>query len=878
MVTGQPGAGKSTFLAELERRWPAFRCIRMRGVESEAVLPFASLQQLLYRGRDVVDRLPDVQSDALRAAMGLQRRAETDPYLVSVATLSLISEMAADGPLLISVDDVPWVDAVSREALLFVCRRLANEAVAVVLASRSNDWPEIGDEGLPVVDLGELDATEIAALVANRSEIPPQQDVARRVAAMTAGNPLAALEFVAELSAEQLRGRAPLPAHLPLTRGLERTYAGRIDALPAEVQRALLVIAADDTGRRDVVETALPHFGVEGSTLERAVATGFAIQRDDAIDLRHPLIRSAVYARASVDERRRVHRALAEALRVDEPDRAVWHRASAASGRDAGLAAELRAVASHARARGALEEAMSAWERAAELEADRHSAADALLAAAKDGWAAGRLVRALGLLDRVAEMPLIDEQRTEAGWVRGGIELASGDAITAYRTLVLAADVCQATDPERALLILNLAAEAGSLANDRSATSDLAAHAPAKSADMTPRHELLDAALHGFAADFAGDTVRAFNHLRRSIEFGQRVDDPALQLIAGRAAIYAGDDEAARSLHRAVVEDARRRGAVDLIPLAAPRLATAEVLLGLWPSAIATATESSRIADETGQLLLAPHGRIALALIAAMRGEGRAMEQHLGDALRDVGGRPMGLIEDDAHWARGLLALGAGQYDEALAHVSRITHPVVQLLSALDRAEVAAATGDRRLREWVAPVAALAAAGVPWAVARHQYAAILAGGTAEPDARLAAALEAAERSARPFERARIQLGAGSMLRRNRRRIDARPLLRAAAMTFDLLGAQPWSERAHAELRASGETVTRSSAGSVEQLTPQELQVARAVADGHSNKEVAARLFLSPRTVEFHLRNVFGKLGVTSRAQLARVELEDPAGR
>ena len=878
VVVAEPGGGKSTVLDALERDRTDFRVIRVRGVLVEAVLPYAGLQQLIYAARSLVDRLPEPQAHALRAAMGVERELQADRYLVSVATLSLLSEAAADRPLLVLVDDIPWVDAASRDALLFASRRLGGEPVAIVMASRTDDWSEIGDEGLPVVELPPLDAAAIADLFATRAAVRPQEDVARRVAALTAGNPLAVVEFAPELSAEQLIGRAPMPAHLPLTRGLERTFAARVAELPPDVQRALLVLAADDTGRPHVVEAAARRLDVPASTLRHAVQHGLASDRDGAIELRHPLIRSAVYARASVDERRAVHTTLADVLDADDPDRATWHRAAAAVERDAATADSLAQLAGRARARGAPEEAMAAWARAAELHPDPGAAADAVLAGAAAGWAAGRLDRARALLDSVSDAGFTDAQRIEAASIRGGIELAAGDASRAYRTLVAAADIARSTDPERSLLILNVAAEAGSLANDRAATANLDRHAPELPADASDRMHLLHAALLGFAADFAGDVASAVRHLRESVAVAERVDDPALQLIAGRAAIYCGDDEAARQLHLAVVEDARRRGTVDLIPLAAPRLATAEMLLGRWPSAAATAAESSRIADETGQLLLAPHGRATLALLAAMRGDAKTADGHLDAALSGVSDRPMGLIEDDGHWTHGILALGRGDHDMAVAHLERITHPVVQLLSSLDRVEAAHATGDSRLTEWSRPIEPLAGADGPaWAVARQAYVlALAADGADEAWHHYEASLAAAERSGRPFERARIQLAAGAHLRRNRHRVEARRHLRTAAATLDLLGAAPWAARAHAELRASGETVTRAPRASVERLTAQELQVARAVGEGYTNKEVAARLFLSPRTVEFHLRNVFAKLEVTSRAQLARVPLGDPA--
>lgn len=634
----------------------------------------------------------------------------------------------------------------------------------------------------------------------------------------------------------------------------------------------LLVLAADGSSQLHTTLRAAEVLGIDPSALEAGIAAMLVDVVGDEVHFRHPLIGSAVYGRATFEDRRRVHQALAEVMRGQDHDRHAWHLAAASVRPDPVVADALSAAAKRAAGRGAFVEAVSAFERAAELSSDARGRATMLFDGAQAAWMGGQPSAAKDLLERarIASPEVVAGTEVEA--LRGVIQLSIGDARGAYRILVAAATEVRTQDPARALELLALASEAASLALDYPSEIELGRMVAGWEVGDNQRLQVLQEALVGFAAQSAGDLEGGIGHLRRAIELAQTLDEPQTMLTAGRAAARAGDDDGSYRFNLAVVEMANERGSLSNVPLAGARLALAEIFAGHLAAGTMTATDSLRLAQETGQGELTSHPQLWLALVQAMQGNGNLVEQHLAEAEGNAGPRSRDLVDDGARWIRGVLALGEGRVADAMTILEPISHPVIQTFSSLDRFEAAAATGDGRGADWVATWGRFAeSSGAACALARLSHGrALLASDPDDAEQYLLTALTYHAASRRPFEMARTQLALGSLLRRKRQRARSREHLRGALRRFEELGAVRWADRARAELRATGETVSRGGRAPIEELTSQELRIARSVAEGHSNREIGNRLFVSPRTVDFHLRNVFSKLGISSRTELARM--------
>jgi ATP/maltotriose-dependent transcriptional regulator MalT len=884
VIRGEAGVGKSALLEDARERASDMRVLACTGVEAESALPFAALHQLLRPVLRHLEKVPRPQADALRGALGLATGRVDDRFLVSLAVLSLLAEAAEQRPLLCLVDDAHWLDDASADALVFVARRLEAEGIVLLFAAREGEVREFDAPELAELQLAGLDADAAAVLLDRHAGSALLPETRARLFEATGGHPLALLELPSTLSEAQLAGDEPLLTPLPVSARLERAFLARVRVLPEETQTLLLVAAADDTGELSTVLRAAALLDVGPEALDAAEQAGLATIRDAVLELRHPLVRSAVYQGAPLSKRHAVHRALASVLEGDaDADRRAWHRAAASVGPDHAVVAELEQAAVRAQRRSGFVAASLAYERAAALTPDETERTRLLTAAAENAWFGGRLERTRMLLERAR--PLVSEplQRADIDRYLGLVELTGGVPAEACRLLVRSAAAVASVDGERALQLLNLASVAAFYADDVAAAVTIAELAREVDVADTPFARALVELLVGLGAHYEGDLPRAAASLRSAVSLEAELESDALDarrvalLFGGRAAFYLGDDEAARRSAQLAAAQMRAEGALGLLTPILPRLVHAEMWAGRWPPASANAREGLRLAREIGQFDLVAYQLVLLALIAAHRGEEDECRSLAAQGHELASARGLAVVASLANWALGLLELGLGHTDEAFLRAREISPtPAVLSMAGLDRIEAAVRAGEvATAHDWLAYYEAWAeSAGVAWAraVALHGRA-LLADEDEESERLFEAALDMHAQAARPFERVRTELAFGEFLRRARRPRDARQHLRAALEGFEALGAELWAERARVELRASGQTARRRVADTRDQLTEQELQIAHFVAQGLSNREVAAQLFLSPRTIAAHLRSIFRKLGISSRTELARLHLE-----
>jgi DNA-binding CsgD family transcriptional regulator len=884
VIRGEAGVGKSALLEDARERASGMQVLACAGIESESALPFAALDQLLRPALRHLDKAPRHQADALRGALGLAAARGDDRFLVSLAVLTLLAEAAEDRPLLCLVDDAHWLDDASADALVFVARRLDAEGIVLLFAAREGEAREFDAPELAELRLAGLDADAAGALLDRHTEIALSPETRARLVEATGGHPLALLELPSTLSEAQLAGDEPLLTPLPVSTRLERAFLTRVRELSVETQTLLLAAAADDTGELSTVLGAAAKLDVGAEALDAAEEVGLATVRGTVLELRHPLVRSAVYQGAPLSKRQAVHRALASVLEGDaEADRRAWHRAAASVGPDQAVVEELEQAAVRARRRSGFVAASLAYERAAALTPDESERARLLTAAAENAWFGGRLERTRMLLERARPLASEPLQRADIDRYLGLVELTGGVPAEACRLLVRSAAAVASVDGERALQLLNLASVAAFYADDVAAAVTIAELARDVDVEDTPFARALVELLVGLGARYAGDLPRAAASLRSAMSLEAELESDALDarrvalLFGGRAANYLGDDEAARRSAQLAAAQMRAEGALGLLTPILPRLVHAEMWAGRWPAASASAREGLRLAREIGQLDLVAYQLVLLALIAAHRGQEDECRSLAAQGHELASARRFTLIASLANWALALLELGLGRTEEAFLRAREIsTTPAVLFMAGLDQIEAAVRAGEVALaHDWLTyyePWAERAGAAWARAVALHGRA-LLADDDEESELLFEAALEMHAQAARPFDRARTELAFGAFLRRARRPRKARAHLRAALDGFEALGAELWAERARVELRASGQTARRRVADTRDQLTAQELQIAHFVAQGLSNRDVAAQLFLSPRTIAAHLRNIFRKLGISSRTELARLHLE-----
>lgn len=885
VVRGDAGIGKSTLLEYAAQQASGLQVLRTAGIQTESELPFAGVHNLLLPVLDHSAAIPGRQEAALLGAFGLGPGTEEDRFLISLAVLSMLAEVAESAPLVCLIDDAQWLDGPSADALTFAARRVQAEGIAIVFAARDDPVRPFVAQGVAELRLAGIDADSAGAILAERSSQPVSAAVRDRLVTDTLGNPLALTELVKSLSADQIAGRAALPAELPVSTDLERLYLARAADLPADTQTMLLVAAAHDNGQLDGVLRAAQALGAEATALDEAEKSGLLRVDAAVVSFVHPLMRSAIYRGATTQRRREAELALAAVLDGDaDADRRAWHLANAAAGPDTAVADQLHEAAERARARGGHAAAAAAWQRAAALTAAPLQRAWRLTEAAGAAWSAGQPDRARTLLDQA--VPLADDAQLQAriGQLRGSIEATCGNPAAAYAILVNASERITTLDPTRAALMLDQAGQLAWFNGDLVRLCEISR----RITELSDHSELKLAGAQviiGLSGVLRGDTTDTAARLRQAAVLAENSSEARELMAAAAGAMFLGDDSRAIDLFSTAVAKARAGGEAAGLPLLLALLAQAETLSSRYPAAVADATEGLRLAEETGQQNPTANLHGVLALNAAIRGNAEECRQHAEMALIQALGHRLGPPAAVASWSLALLDLGAGRPAEAFDRLESLAaagpgegNRILTLLATADLIDAAmrtehraaATAGLEQLRIWATDT------GAPWAnamVARCQGLLVTDG---EQDRLFAEALNLHASAGRPFDTARTQLLYGTSLRRRRRRADARKYLRTAHETFERLGARPWAEQAATELQATGETARKRDVSTVDQLTPQELQIARFVAQGETNRAIATSLFLSPRTVDYHLRKIFNKLGITSRAEVIRLFVSDAA--
>jgi DNA-binding CsgD family transcriptional regulator len=878
VLRGEAGVGKSALLEYLAQRASGCRLARAAGVEYEMELAYAGLHQLCAPMVDRRERLPGPQRDALATAFGLSGEPAPDRFLVGLAVLGLLSEVAEERPLVCVVEDAQWLDKASAMALAFVARRLLAESVGVVFAVREpSDVREL--EGLPELVLGGLGEEDARELL--DSALPGRLDeqVRDRLVAESYGNPLALLELPRGLTPAELAGGFGLPDVIPLTNRIEQSFVRRLEPLPPESRKLLLMAAAEPVGDAALLWRTADRLGLGADAAGPAQAAGL-IDLGARVRFRHPLVRSAVYRAAPLPERQQAHRALAEATDPDvDPDRRAWHRAHAADAPDEDVAAELERSASRAAARGGIAAAAAFLERATELTPDPARRGERAIAAAEAKLEAGAPEAAHALL-AIAELTPLDElQRARLQRLRARIAFALRRGSDAPPLLLDAAKRLASLDPELAsetcLEALAAAIFAGRGIDGRDVQQVVRAARP-----TARRRGAIDLLLNGLATRATQGYAAAVPPLREALEAFREDDgsNPATARwlwLACRVAADLWEHELWDELATAGVRRARETGALSVLPMAASYRAGAHVHAGEYTQASALLEEAYAITQATHTVPLIQ----ARQIVAAWRADEAEALELIRAGRQDATARGQGMALSMIEFADSLLWNGLGRYEEALGAAERACAQDELSLYALALVElVEAAVRSNKPKLGEAALERLSertrASGSDWALGvEARSRALLTDGTSAESLYEEAVQRLAQGRLAPYL-GRAQLVYGEWLRRQNRRADAREQLRAAHDTLGRIGAEGFAERARRELQATGETARRRTDDTRGVLTPQEAQIARLAQDGLSNPEIGAQLFISPRTVQYHLHKVFRKLEITSRNQLRRL----PAGR
>jgi len=879
VIRGEPGVGKSALMDHLAGQASGCQVARAMGVQSEMELAFAGLHQLCAPMLNRLARLPTPQRDALHTAFGLSSGPAPDRFLVGLAVLSLLSEVAGDQPLICLVDDHQWLDSASAQALGFVARRLAADPVGLVFAARDPGddlaaFPELAVEGLQEDDARALLDSALAG--------PLDTRVRDQIVAETRGNPLALLELPRGMTSAELAGGFGLPAARPLSGRIEQSFRQQIDALPDGTRRLLQLAAADSSGDPLLVRRAAELLEIPVHADVPAAEAGL-VAFGAQVRFRHPLVRSAAYRSASSQERQDVHRALGEVIDPQlDPDRRAWHRARAAPGPDDEVADELERSAARAQGRGGLAAAAAFLERAALLTPDPVRRTERLLAAARAKSDAGALDAALGLLVAVEAGPMDALQTAEVECLRGQIALDRRRGGDADRLLLSAARRLEPVSVNQARATHLDALTAAIWANHMASPGVREAAEAARSAPPGPiPPRAIDVVLDAVALRMTGGYAAAAPELRRALEMFLALDvssgesDRWLRLAGGRIgqiiAMEIWDFESWHALAVGQVQFSRETGAVMHLGFALNYLARTHILAGELGAAARLVDEDHLIAEAAGN---APIADTAM-MLAAWRGKEKEASELIEVVSREATARAAPAVGIRADYARSVLYNGLGRSATACDAARRAferepmgygSHIVPEL------AEAAARTGDRQLLtaalDWLSERAR--ATPTEWVLGIEARARALLGEGAAVEVWYRESIERLSRTRVRVQLARAHLLYGEWLRRANRRIDAREQLRTAHEMLEAMGADGFAERARRELLATGETVRKRVPERSGALTAQEAQVARLARDGLSNPEIGARLFISSRTVQYHLRKVFTKLGISSRSQLHRV--------
>jgi DNA-binding NarL/FixJ family response regulator len=877
VVRGEPGAGKSALLEYAVAVAEGFTVLRGVGIESEAELAFAGLHQIVRPVLDHLDRLPAPQASALRSAFALSEEPIAERFAVSLGVLGLLSEVAEERPLLCVVDDAQWLDQASADSLVFAARRLDADQVVLLFAVRSGAARAFAAPGLPELRLALLGEEDARALIAGRLGQDVGFEVLEWVLTTANGNPLALIELPAGLTPRQLSGQEPLDRALAPPTSVEQIYLERLQGLPPQTRRVLVVAACEEAGERTTVARAAAELGLDLDALSVAEAQGLVDVGRDRIEFRHPLMRSAVYRGAGFAERERSHRALATVLAdPGEADRRAWHRAAATAGTDDEVAAELERTADRARLRGGHGAASATLERAAELTADREGRGRRLVAAARGAWHAGQPGRTRALLDRAKPLVADPLVRADLDHAQGEVEFRCGSLLDAAAIFVGGADAVAVADPRKACQMLLDAASVAAKIGDVDQLGQISRRVAALPSSGDEVEALRIDLVVGVGGLIEGNT-EYIPLIERSVARAGAFGDPRLLSWAAMGAAALGNGVAEIAHLRHAVALARDSRAVDTLVFVLENVVNSAMLSGRYEIE-AEAAEGLRLAREVGLSNAATAHTAALAWLAGLRGRDRDCRAYAADAI--AAARPSGLANANtaAEWGLALLDLGNGRLEDAADRLAGlrtaprgVAHPLLVLTSTPDLVEARVRAGrDGDARMAFTPLEAFAQPGAPpWTIALASRCRGLLSRGDQAERWFLEAIRLHAAGDRAFDRARTELAYGEFLRRERRRIDAREQLRSALAGFEQFRAEPWAERARTELRATGETARRRDPSTIGQLTPQELQIAQLVGQGLSNKDIAAQLFLSPRTVEYHLHKVFAKLGVASRSELIR---------
>jgi DNA-binding CsgD family transcriptional regulator len=879
VLRGEPGIGKTALLGLAKARADGMSVVRARGVEVESDVAFAALAEVLRPFLEHLDAIPVPQAAALSGALALGPAVPGDPFTTSAATLSLLAAAAERAPLLVLVDDAHWLDSSSATALLFAARRSHAEGIAFLFAARDEEPRPFDAEGVEELRVEGLDPDASRALLGRAAGDGLDPSVAARLLDLAGGNPLALLEVPAGLRPAQLAGTEPLDEPVPVGRKLERTYLERVARLP-EMTRTALLVAASSSGRMSEIAPALAQLGIGPDVFEPAESGGLVAIADGVLVFRHPLLTSAVYHGGSASDRRKTHQALAEATTGETR---AWHLAAAATGPDEAVADALEEAGANARGRGAHAIAATAYERASTLSGDEDRRVARAIEAARDFQLAGRLDRSKRLLEEALAAARNGSHRAEIQHLRGRGEMLGGAPMEAYELLVREAERIERQDADKAVMMLAEASGSASFAGNAAATLEAAQRAQAIAARVGGPSQLVAAVFLAWALVLVGRGPQAREILARYEDALAQVEPlAAAVLIQYAAASLTALEQVGRARHlvRRLVASARTAGAPGAVAFPLSLLADFDFRTGRWDSSYAHASEAATLATETGQANILSWALTRLAAVDAGRGRRTECREHMVAGLEIESRLGNSGIKGHAGAFLGLLALGSGDTEEAIGELESVTRferergvvePALISPYGADLTEAYLRVGRRddalRTLSEFTDRAQATERKIAFATAARCRGLLAADNEFDVEFREALARHA--ETDVPFERARTLLCFGERLRRAGRRRDARERLREAHAIFQELGAEPWAERARTELRGTGETARRGERRAEHHLTAQELQVALTIAGGATNREAAAALFLSPKTIEYHLTHIYAKLGLRSRSELAR---------
>lgn len=885
VATGEAGIGKTSLLEYAAERASGIRLLRATGTESERGVGFGGLMQLLHATAADLERIPPPQAQALGVALALREGVGIDRFAVGAATLSLLTRYSESQPLGLLIDDAHLLDRPSADAITFAARRLLADPLFIIAAVRDGEQDALTAAGLPVLRLEGVDAAATRQLAMTQTQGLTTPEMASRLHEMTRGNPLAILDMAADIS--RLSALSPvLPAPVPAA--LAERFAARAAGLGPDV-RTLLLLAATSDGDLSVVHRACSALGMEVSLLADAEEAGLVRVGPDRVEFFHPLARSAIYATASPAERRMLHAAVADALPEPAVDRRAWHRSSAALGPDEPTAAAMEEVARRAADRGAYSVVAGAYERSARLTPADDARALRFLHAGEAAWVAGDADQARSLLAEALALDRSPPTRARALQLQGEIAARCGSLERARTLLLVAVDEIADLDPDQAVVLLAEAIHACFYLGDTDAGLAAADRIDRLMTDTLSTSAVVVATMAaGMARVLAG--VAGMGQIRAAVEMLSQSTEAAAQdsryawVLAGP--LFLRESGTGRQLVQRVVDERRALAAVGSLPHLLFHIARDEATTDQWEAAEADYGEAVALARELGQTTEMAVSLAGLAWLEARLGRETACREHVREALALCEAQDINIGRAWAEFAIGELELGLGRVEQASGAFSALSSwlselefrdvdlsPDPELVEALVRAG--------RVAEAAEPAALYCARAdakaQPWAMARAERVRGLLGADDELDSHFGAALALHGRTLDVFEEARTRLTYGSRLRRTRRRVDARTQLRAALRTFVQLGARSWAEVAQAELEATGETVR--GVADTDHLTPQELQIGLLLGRGKTTREAASALFLSPKTVEYHLRHIYTKLGIRSRAELAtHLGLEPSTGR